>query len=1118
MASTDIADDIRKWVNKCSLGNDRFKTPHFKGKIINNVPALKKLGKQLMRLEEFAFDVETTGLRVKYKYPEGDKIVGMAISWGREHTYYIPIFHEEYLDECLPEKIVTKYLKPVFEREDVTLIGHNPIFDLHVLCNMGINVVTPYIFDTMIACWMINENVLKKLENLVKHYYGYNKYDLKQVLTTVPLSLRKEYGYSSTDFCCSISEIPILGLYCMEDTYWSWKIHVDVLDELEEQKLETFFYEKYMYFNQVIFNMERRGVKVDIPALKKMQKMAEKDLEDLQYQIYELAGIEFNVNSNDQLRELLYGYKKYAPVYEEVKEYQYDANGEPVYYKSGKNKGEQKFKLKKNKDKIVGEKFTGNQHILDVSFCFPVLAKTETGLPKTDMDTFEKILEKEYKKDKRKQEGQELLELLIKHSKLSTLKGTFMDGMLAEIYPDGKIHTGYAICGCVVGDTLIPTDKGIFEIENLVGDTEEKFENSSVKIFNRYRELEDTSYGVSYNQRDTIRLKTLLGLEIEGTLNHPLISNSMPYVFAKRNTFFKTGEWKKLEDIRVGDYVAVMCNYHVFAKEYKKLDLSSIKVTTNTNAKQVTYPTILDETLAEFLGIYYADGSIHNNNGSYSIRITNGDMDVMERVCFLSKNLFGINASVDFSETRSNTMNITAKNLEAFFTYVVPIQRGCVNKIIPDYILESPESVVKAFIKGITLDSSVITSEMYNDKIYLKFTLSNKKSALTLQQLLLNIGIICSVTQDTSKTGNVFNVSIYNEQFIKFCEEIGFIETRKYFSYKPKKAKRNNYLFDEDTNTLWLKVKRIETGKANVYDFNVPNTHSFVSNSFISHNTDSGRLASTEPNLMNLPRPVEPDIDDYEFWAKYEIRNVFIPDSEDEVIQVHDYTNLEAMLQAEYSGDELLIEMFREKYDVHGYTAVKVFKLNCSPNEAKKMYPQKRQLAKSIRFALQYGGTEFAIARNAGISKEEARDSVNDYYNTFKGEAEYKVRQKNFAHRYGFVYSLMGRRRHLEEINSNNYKMVGYLERVALNYPNQSGAADIMITAQLLVEKDERLKKLGYRQIMQVHDELIGIVPKENVEKSIKIVKEIMETCVKLKHVELIADGDYSEVSYAKAK
>ena len=377
----------------------------------------------------------------------------------------------------------------------------------------------------------------------------------------------------------------------------------------------------------------------------------------------------------------------------------------------------------------MGERFTGNQHILDVSFCFPVLAKTETGLPKTDMDTFEKILEKEYKKDKRKQEGQELLELLIKHSKLSTLKGTFMDGMLAEIHPDGKIHTGYAIFG-----------------------------------------------------------------------------------------------------------------------------------------------------------------------------------------------------------------------------------------------------------------------------------------------------------------------------------------------------------------------------------------------------TDSGRLASTEPNLMNLPRPIEPDIDDYEFWAKYEIRNVFIPDSEDEVIQVHDYTNLEAMLQAEYSGDELLIEMFREKYDVHGYTAVKVFKLNCSPNEAKKIYPQKRQLAKSIRFALQYGGTEFAIARNAGISKEEARDSVNDYYTTFKGEAEYKVRQKNFAHRYGFVYSLMGRRRHLEEINSNNYKMVGYLERVALNYPNQSGAADIMITAQILVEKDERLKKLGYRQIMQVHDELIGIVPKENVEKSIKIVKEIMETCVKLKHVELIADGDYSEVSYAKAK
>lgn len=260
------------------------------------------------------------------------------------------------------------------------------------------------------------------------------------------------------------------------------------------------------------------------------------------------------------------------------------------------------------------------------------------------------------------------------------------------------------------------------------------------------------------------------------------------------------------------------------------------------------------------------------------------------------------------------------------------------------------------------------------------------------------------------------------------------------------------------------------------------------------------------------------EYNDYLFFMQFDVRNVFIPDNEDEVILVHDYTNLEAMLQAEYSGDELLIEMFKQGYDIHGYTAVQVAGLDCEPNECKKLYPKMRQTYKSVRFLLQYGGSEFALSRSTGMSKEESREKLDDYYKTFKGEAEYKIKQIKFAHKYGIVYSLLGRKRHLEGINSDNRKISSYFERLALNYPNQAGAADVIMEAQITIEANERLRELGYKQLLQVHDEVIGSVPRKNVEEAMKIKKRLMENCVKLKKVALIADGDWSANSYAEAK
>ena len=305
-------------------------------------------------------------------------------------------------------------------------------------------------------------------------------------------------------------------------------------------------------------------------------------------------------------------------------------------------------------------------------------------------------------------------------------------------------------------------------------------------------------------------------------------------------------------------------------------------------------------------------------------------------------------------------------------------------------------------------------------------------------------------------------------------------------------------------------------------------------------------MSSSDPNLQNIPRPLEepfpPKIenckdeeeylrflavyeeekDEYDFWVRYEIRDAFVPDSQDYALIVFDYINLEAKLQAEYTQDPLLIEMFNEGYDMHGYTAVKSFHLDCTPNECKKKYPQLRQRGKSVRFALQYGGTAFAISRTLKISRGEAQELVDAYYDTFIGEAEYKRKQIQFAHKNGYVTTLAGRKRRLVGINSSNPKMKSYYERIALNCPNQGGAADVIMHAQLDLEHDSQLKKLKCLQIMQTHDEVCILCPLENVEKAMPRIKYLMENClpeeIKPKSVILDVDGNYSTRSYARAK
>lgn len=688
----------------------------FYGEVILTKDQLQKLKDRLLKVDEFAFDTETNTLKVQA--PGYLELVGMSICFGINDVYYIPVGHY-FDDNQLPVDYVIDELKPVFEREGIRLIGWNIKYDLHVIKTLGIDFKTKDIWDGMIATFDLDEEAPKGLKDTTRRIYGYEQPKIETILATVTPEEKKIYGLKTSNKPpFQLVRIDKASPYALQDAFWTWRHYVDYQQDAIEREGYSKIFKKQMEFLLVLFNMERRGVKIDVNKLKEMQKMAEKDLDDLAYQIYELAGVRFDIASSQQLAELLFGYEK------------------------------------KNKK---GE-FVGNKDILRVSFKFPVVKETDKGMPSTDEDALEQILNLDYKR-KEKKVGQEVVRLILKYKKLMKLKTAFMDGILEDLYPDGKVHPTFNLGGAKSG-RLSCSDPNLQQ------------------------------------------------------LPRPLEEPSEP----NREKFADEESYKR---------------------EYEK------------------------------------------------------------------------------------------------------------------YLLEKEE---------------------------------------------------------------------------------------------------------------------------------------------------------------------------YDFWKRYEIRSLMIPDNENEVIIASDFSNLELRVLAHFSKDPALLDAFDPKYnnghgkDVHGNTAVVMFGLDCDPDECKKKYPKERQVGKTINFLLVYGGSPRALAQTLGVDEETATKYYNLYFEKFKGVKDFMHSQKKLAKRYGYVLTAIGRKKRLPYINSDNIKMKSYNERLAVNSPIQGTASDIAMFAQLKIEKNKRLKELGCKMLLQVHDELVFSCPRENADEAISIIKECMEhPFSKELNVPLVADADYAD-NYADAK
>ena len=322
---------------------------------------------------------------------------------------------------------------------------------------------------------------------------------------------------------------------------------------------------------------------------------------------------------------------------------------------------------------------------------------------------------------------------------------------------------------------------------------------------------------------------------------------------------------------------------------------------------------------------------------------------------------------------------------------------------------------------------------------------------------------------------------------------------------KPKMTRTKQFCTDEDYLQSFARkhrivdlileyrgVKKLLSTYVEALPQLVNRTTGRIHTSFNQAVTATGRLSSTNPNLQNIP--VRDDLG-------RRIRKAFIPSDDDHLLLSADYSQVELRLMAHLSGDESLIAAFEHGEDIHTATAAKLF--NKSLEE---VTPEERRRAKTANFGIIYGISAFGLSQRLEIPRKEAKEIIDGYFASYPKVKEYMDDVVEKAKEEGFVSTIFGRRRYLNDISSHNAVARGLAERNAVNAPIQGSAADIMKIAMIDVHRRFAAEGIRSRVILQVHDELVVDMLRSEQERVTAIVTECMESAAKLK-VRLIADA-----------
>lgn len=315
---------------------------------------------------------------------------------------------------------------------------------------------------------------------------------------------------------------------------------------------------------------------------------------------------------------------------------------------------------------------------------------------------------------------------------------------------------------------------------------------------------------------------------------------------------------------------------------------------------------------------------------------------------------------------------------------------------------------------------------------------------------------------------------------------------------KAKKTKTGQYSTSEETLSklegkhpiirLILNYRSLRKLKSTYVDTLPEMVHEHdhrVHTSYMQTVAATGRLASNNPNLQNIPIRTE---------KGREIRKAFIAGDANHELLAADYSQIELRIIAALSGDDNMIESFRKGYDIHAATAAKVYGVE----KIEDVTREQRSSAKAVNFGIIYGQSAFGLSQNLGISRTEAKELIDSYWVQYPKIKQYMADSVDFAREHGYVETIMKRRRYLSDIQSANAIVRGFAERNAVNAPIQGSAADVIKIAMIKIHEEMKNRKVQSKMLLQVHDELVFDVVKEEKALMEELVKKGMEEAVEM--------------------
>ncbi|MFC1517524.1 DNA polymerase I [Candidatus Margulisiibacteriota bacterium] len=430
--------------------------------------------------------------------------------------------------------------------------------------------------------------------------------------------------------------------------------------------------------------------------------------------------------------------------------------------------------------------------------------------------------------------------------------------------------------------------------------------------------------------------------------------------------------------------------------------------------------------------------------------------------------------------------------------YLLNPERALFDKdILQEDILAQDELKKELKAKGLL--------ELYTD---IELPLSDILEEMSKTGIKLDIPYLLKMSKDLSKTlkstekeiftvaGEKFNLNSPKQLSVILFEKLNLPVIKKTKTGFSTNAEVLETLAEKYDIASKIIVFRQIAKLKNTYVDTLPalaekNSKGRIHTSFNQTATATGRLSSSDPNLQNIPIRTE---------LGKKIRAAFIPGFKDWKLLAADYSQIELRILAHISQDKNLIKAFKSGEDIHKNTASEIFEIPLA-----KVTPEIRSRAKAVNFGIVYGISPLGLAKNTGVSPEEANLYIQAYFKRYPAIKEYMEQTLKKAKEQGYVETLLGRRRYVHDIRNPNKRIQAFAERAAINAPIQGTAADVIKLAMLAVEKDLRKEKLKCTMLLQVHDELVFELPESEVEQASSLIKNSMQNAYQLS-VPLIID------------